>query len=455
MKKSFEQSREGMERAPAGRDESQAGEAIKVYGRSFSDPATQLYWKGERMFCRVTGRSAFLLRALWQEGVLEQFSQEGFLSPVELLPGPDEHECSFLLANAGRIGFWYEWSPAMWKAAALHMIEFLLALENIALTLRNFQPWDLLFQMGQPKCIHPGAIFWFEQKAFTATMETIARYLIYPLLLSTTSQSRLASVLLRDTIHGIPSAEFSWVQEFSDATQADLERLPPREFLLKLKHRVEGLEIRYPNALWQEYENLDMPLAPRQCWSQKRMSVHRILSELHPASVLDCGCNTGWYSTLAAANGAEVIAADTDHASLDLLFTRIRLQKIKVLPLAMDINDPSPPYGPENAWFPPAVNRLQCDLLLVLALSHHLIFSEVKLGLEQLVDAISPLAKKWLLIEFIPFEGANIPYSPGDHPGSERWYRQDSFIQAFMRKFSKVTILPSSPGKRKLLFFEK
>ena len=107
--------------------------------------------------------------------------------------------------------------------------------------------------------------------------------------------------------------------------------------------------------------------------------------------VLDLGANDGHFSRLAVDAGAEyVVAVDADPLVVDTLYRALRdEQNTRILPLTMNLANPSPATGWRGVERQAFLGRAEPDLVLALAVIHHLaISSNVPLGafLDMVVD---------------------------------------------------------------------
>jgi hypothetical protein len=282
----------------------------------------------------------------------------------------------------------------------------------------------------------------------------MARGFLYPLHLCQKGQSRLARTLLRDAVYGIRPEEFPELAEMERKLQSDLSDSRPREVLAQLHDEFEELAIPEPDTKWSEYHR-DWPLKPSDHWGRKQWTVHQVLKELQPRTVLDLACNLGWFARMASVEGAEVIAADVDETCVNRLYRRLRQDEGHVLPLVLDLNDPSPGYGVGIHWFAPATERFQADLVLALAVTHHLVLSGFRLGFDQVVQALSGFTRRALLVEFVPFDSEGCPYDRNDRPNAADWYDLDHFVLALRTEFRTVSVLPNPPKARRLVLCEK
>ena len=90
--------------------------------------------------------------------------------------------------------------------------------------------------------------------------------------------------------------------------------------------------------------------------------------------MLDLGANDGRFSRLAIeAGAASVVAVDSDHVVVDRLYRDLRQEgEHRILPLVIDLSNPSPALGWRNRERPAFVERVRPDLVLCLAVVHHL-----------------------------------------------------------------------------------
>lgn len=93
--------------------------------------------------------------------------------------------------------------------------------------------------------------------------------------------------------------------------------------------------------------------------------------------VLDLGANDGRFSKLALEHGAtQVVAADVDHLVVDRLYRHLRdIDERRILPLVLDLANPSPGTGWASRERQSIVDRVRPDLVLCLAVVHHLALS--------------------------------------------------------------------------------
>ena len=137
-------------------------------------------------------------------------------------------------------------------------------------------------------------------------------------------------------------------------------------------------------------------------WIAKETAVSRALGRFRQESVLDVGCNTGHFSTLAAQSRATVVAIDRDPGVAGSLWKSARAGKLPILPLVVDIARPPGACGWANSECPSFLDRARgrFDCVLMLALMHHLVVNE-RVPLDRIFDLAAQLTRRLLLVEYI------------------------------------------------------
>jgi len=109
---------------------------------------------------------------------------------------------------------------------------------------------------------------------------------------------------------------------------------------------------------------------------RKQAFVAEVAAEKKPGLTWDMGCNDGAYSRIAAENSDRVVAFDFDHATVEALYRSLREEgNTKILPLVSNLADPSPALGWRGLERKTLVDRGAPDLMLALALIHHVSIS--------------------------------------------------------------------------------
>ncbi len=391
------------------------------------------------------------------------------------------------------ISYCMEWSSEMLRDAAMLICHLSIELYAKGLTFKDAHPWNILFDAGQPLFIDWGSIGTIEPQHGWPYSEFRDRFII-PLYLMSTGQSRLARLFMLDTVNRprpmdifrllvgrvtLPKLlklyRLNIVNIYREThiTKKLVLRVP---FLISVYHWLSRLEflktktkvddefflhllqtvktipgIKGVSTEWTNYQGPDvLSHQLSDGWTTKIRNIHYLLQKLRPETVLDIGCNKGWFTELAASQGCQVIAIDVDDPSINTLYGRVHVSKMPILPLVMDICTPTPPHGVNHAYRK-AQSRLQADLVLALAITHHLVFKR-GCSFEVISKQLAEFTKKWLIVEFVPPEDYYVKNWMND---KFAWYQLEGFTKSLRTFFKRIEVLDSSPSPRVLLLCER
>ena len=133
--------------------------------------------------------------------------------------------------------------------------------------------------------------------------------------------------------------------------------------------------------------------------------------------------NNGRYSRIAAEGARTVVAVDADQGPVELLYRDLRDEgNEQILPLTMNLADPSPGLGWRGLERKSLPDRGKPDLVLALALVHHVAIS-ANVPVKEFVDWLASLGSA-LVIEFPTREDPMVkkllaPKRDGLHPDYE------------------------------------
>jgi SAM-dependent methyltransferase len=169
--------------------------------------------------------------------------------------------------------------------------------------------------------------------------------------------------------------------------------------LARATRTIERLRRPKRESAWIDYEST------KSHYSQdadrfKESFVRNTLRQRRPHTVWDLGCNTGQFSIIASEVAKHVIAMDSDEPSVDALYRRVRAGGHNILPLVMDLANPSPDQGWAQTERRGLTQRGTADVALCLALIHHIaIGGNVPFG--RFADWLASFAR-CAIIEFVP-----------------------------------------------------
>jgi len=297
-------------------------------------------------------------------------------------------------------------------------------------------------------------------------------------MLETTLHTNRSTIRKREVFLGFGRKRFAYDFRTLLKRLALVKRGPlKQQFLRSIRKEVDSLNVSLPKSDYSGYykaKREDGAFDDSTSWSEKQRVVYEAIREFKPATVLDVGSNTGWFSVLAAKQGCQVVALDTDESCMNVLYAKAKREQLPILPLVMNLTNMTPDvfpieYGDEEestligGEFPlllAAEKRLRCDMVLALAIVHHLALGQNQ-SFSQIAQSLSVLSKKHLVLEFVPRDDPLIVSEPDffpalkAHPDEFDWYTLDNLNLELRRYFGEIRIEQSFPDPRTILICSK
>jgi SAM-dependent methyltransferase len=381
--------------------------------------------------------------------------------------------------------FCFEWPANMLKDAALLTLDLARDICPDGLVLQDASPFNVLFDGARPVFVDVGSFTRATNAYLWAAYQQFCTFFLFPLYLYAAGNDTVPKALLMDCYNGVRATDVAkclgfprklrtpgywgrvWLPErLAGASERlrkrkDMDSLYARlgdrvdipalrsRFLAKLHKNVTKIRLPGPAGNWADYyEETDAGVL-----ESKKREIGNALSRLNPDSVLDIGCNRGVFSLMAAEAGADVIALDSDHGCATRLYEIARDKRLRILPLVFDVLNPSPGIGWRAVQYPPARERLRCDMVFALALLHHLVFTGGQ-DFDRVVQSIKDFQKKWCIIEYIDPSDPMTQFLPRRPTLDYGWYTFDNFLDALQRNYTTVTVLKKLSDTRTLLLAE-
>ncbi|MDY7100412.1 MAG: class I SAM-dependent methyltransferase [Actinomycetota bacterium] len=141
--------------------------------------------------------------------------------------------------------------------------------------------------------------------------------------------------------------------------------------LRNLERTIGRLRWKPVGSTWSSYSGRSH--YSDEALAAKERFVESVAADRRRGLVLDLGANDGRFSRLVADHAERVVAADVDHLVVDRLYRSLRDEgETRITPVVADLADPSPSLGWRHRERPSFVERMRPDLVLCLALVHHL-----------------------------------------------------------------------------------
>jgi ribosomal protein L11 methylase PrmA len=325
----------------------------------------------------------------------------------------------------GFISYPYEWSFSQLKDAALTTLAIQKQAMQHGMSLKDATAFNVQFDAGRPVLIDTLSFEHYEEGKPWVAYRQMCRHFLAPLALMARTDVRL-NQLFRTNLDGVPLDLASALLPYSsrlrlallvhihmhakmDRRHASSAQKPGGNGRLgrtQLLGIIDNLESAIKNLSWNPggtewsdyYQDTNYS---RAGMDHKRKLAAEFIEAVAPRRVWDLGANTGEFSRLASDRGIDTMAFDIDPAAVERNYLRVKQHSEKhVLPLLMDLTNPSPGLGWNHAERSSLADRGPADLVLSLALVHHLAISgNVPLG--HIARFLCRLARN-LVIEFVP-----------------------------------------------------
>ncbi len=357
------------------------------------------------------------------------------------------------------VSYPYEWSFGMLRDAALLTLRAQTIATESGFALRDATAYNVQFQRGRPILIDTLSFERAKAGEPWIAYRQFCEHFVAPLALMAHRDVRLG-LMLRDHIDGIPldlaatllpgrtrlnlglgahvHAHARAQRRFagdapeaaSSARKATVSPLRQRALIDSLERTIKSLDWEPAGTEWADYA--DNTSYDDAATSAKEQLVRAYLEAAGGDVVWDLGANTGRYSRIPTELGRRVIAWDVDPAATERHYRAIRRDGTEsTLPLLLDLANPSPGLGWAGQERQSVAQRSNADVLLALALVHHLaIGRNVPLGS---ISAYFASLAPHLVVEFVPKEDAMVQRLLATRKDVFAEYTMEGFETAFAR----------------------
>jgi len=373
--------------------------AVRPEPGSFRDPESRVFYSNGDI-CRAlspTGLEDF--EALVASGLHEdaRIVRTERLEDLSAAEGLLEQGAAAVLRHepVPFVSYPYEWTFSMLKDAALLQLDLLLSTLDHDLTLKDSSPYNVQFRGARTVFVDVGAFERLRPAELWVGYRQFCMLYLYPLLLQALKGVDFQP-WLRGSIDGIAPVQMRGLLSFRDRFRRGLT---PNVFLLARLERPAGAagrrkarpelgrqviraNVRKMRKLvarldWRPSENVWVAYGERNTYTaedaaQKDRFVREVAASKRWELVWDLGANNGRHSRIAAETGAYVVAMDADQGPVELLYRDLHAAgDERILTLTTNVADPSPSLGWRSQERRPLLDRGRPDLVLALALIHH------------------------------------------------------------------------------------
>ncbi len=434
-------------------------------GASFRDPSGFLFIRDDILHRQVNQVYAADYDRLMTSGLYEKLVEAGRLIPhveSEVQPAAPDAYKILRPERLPFISYPYEWSFGQLKDAALATLSIQKRALKYGMSLKDASAYNIQFYQGKAALIDTLSFEAYQEGEPWVAYRQFCQHFLAPLALMAYCDIRL-SQLLRVHIDGIPldlasrllPSRTRWnvglashihlhasaQKKYSEASIAEarhgrtMSKAALTALIESLQNTIRKLEWKPTGTEWGEYYN-DTNYSDA-AFEHKKQLVAEWVGRVDPRLVWDLGANTGVFARQAAGPDTYAAAWDIDPAAVEQNWRQVRAEKQEnLLPLVLDLTNPSPAIGWNNHERESFGQRGPADLVLALALIHHLAISN-NLPFERIAEAMAGWGK-WLVIEFVPKSDSQVQKLLRSRKDIFDGYTREAFEATFGRYFEII-----------------
>jgi hypothetical protein len=429
---------------------------------SFRDPSGFIFHENDEIFRAINYFYKNNYDYLISSGLYDELVSKNLLIPhteVENNKFIDPNVYKIIQPQkVGFISYPYEWCFSQLKDAAI----LTLAIQEIALkygmSLKDASAYNVQFVDGKPVLIDTLSFELFDEHKPWIAYNQFCKHFAAPLALMYYKNIELGK-LLRVYLDGIPldlassllsfknklhfgilihivlhakaQAKFAGNKSSFSGNKSKLSMNSHKQLIESLNNLVGSLHLKEKTSTWNEYyadNHTD------EYYTHKKELVATFLEIAKPESVWDIGANTGLFSRIAAEKNIKVVSSDFDARCVEINYQTMKKNGEKnILPLVMDLTNPSPGIGWANSERGAFLDRGPVDLVMALALVHHLAIGN-NVPLSNIAELFSKICN-WLIIEFVPKEDEKVQVLLSSREDIFKYYSEENFEKAFENYF--------------------
>lgn len=451
-------------------------------GGSFRDPSGFLFTRRGELYRQVNRVYADHYERLITSGLYQKLVKAGLLVPHTEVDIPPEDAAQALKILKPEvvpfISYPYEWCFGQLKDAALTTLNIQKRALKYGLSLKDASAYNIQFYQGRPALIDTLSFEIYREGEPWVAYRQFCQHFLAPLALMAYRDVRLGQ-LLRIYIDGLPldlvrallPARTRWnlglythihlhakaQRRYADVSLAEaragrrMSKQALLGLLLSLENTVQKLRWEAGGTEWAEY--YDRTNYTQTAFEHKRQLVSTWIEQVTPRQVWDLGANTGLFSRLASKREIYTVAFDVDAAAVERNYQQAKAEKdAHLLPLMLDLTNPSSAMGWHHRERASFLQRGPADLVVALALVHHLAISN-NVPLEALT-AFFAESGRWLIVEFVPKSDSQVQKLLRSREDIFPDYTRQGFEQAFGQRFKIHQAVPLRESERWLYLME-
>jgi hypothetical protein len=429
---------------------------------SFRDPSGFIFYRDGSLYRQINTAYRENYDHLMDSRLYDTLVESGLLIPhKEVDIAPEEPSDAYKVIKPQPISFIsypYEWCFSQFKNAALTTLEIQKKALDFGMSLKDCSAYNIQFVHGKPLLIDTLSFKKYLEGRPWIAYRQFCRHFLAPLALMCYKDIGL-SRLFRVYMDGIPldlasallpcrtwlklslfshihlhaKSKAYYADKVVDTSRYKMTQLSFKGVIDNLESAIRKLNWRPGNTEWANYYEDTNYSA--DALEHKKKIVAGFLDQVNPKSVWDLGANDGLFSRIASDRGITTISFDADPAAVEKNYLNcIEKNESNILPLLIDLTNPSPGIGWQSEERLSLLQRGPADMVFALALIHHLAISN-NLPFSKIADFLKKICSS-LIIEFVPKNDSQVQRLLATRKDIFPDYKQQVFESEFSRCFT-------------------
>lgn len=451
---------------------------------SFRDPSGFVFKEGGQIFRAISDTYKPTWEQLKQTSVMTKAVEKKLVLPfTDVSDRFPDYPCTITTPSIPFISYPYEWCFGQLKDAALHTLKLqILCLEN-GCSLKDASAYNIQFEGVNTQFVdHLSVDIRKDDKPWGAYLQFCKHF--YAGLILTSYHGFSILKLFSNWIDGLPLDFASTLLPLRSYLSPSVAIHIHAHAKMQSKHsdarkssaKVKGLNIsrgsliKLCQSLYSSIEQTRLPQIKTE-WgnyyqdtnyteqgeADKKEVIERIASGNPGNLAVDLGANTGVYSKILSRHYSYVLACDIDVLAVEKHYQSLKNEKVNnILPLVLDLSNPSSAIGWANEERDSFQTRCQADCVSALALIHHLVMT-AGIPFALIAEYFAKLLKREgiLIIEFVPKNDSQVERLLAAREDIFTDYCKQNFVEAFCQYFDLIDEYPISDSSRTVYVFKK
>jgi hypothetical protein len=418
---------------------------------------------------------------LMQSGLYEELTQKGLLIEHQEIQIDTDDPKVYKLLYPTQISFQsypFEWSYTQWKKAItanLHINQIAL---KYGMVLKDATPFNYFLTGGKAVMFDTSSFMFFKSGDKWIAYKQFCTEFLGPVTLMYYKGQKW-SRLTRTHLRGLPLEFIS--KQLPLKSWFHLNTLLHIHIHARYTRKKINVASTNKNGFSKEKISslFEMILSALNCWTtpyqynihwfgyyqndieSRKYLVHKEqvitnwLKKIVPNTLVDLGANTGKFCFIAEKIAKKVIALEADDTCVDGIENQIQKLGYKnVDAVVMDLAESTSNIGLLNKEIRSIYTRAQSDVVLALAIVHHLHVSN-QLSFKQIAEIIALYSRRHAIVEFVPKSDKKVQLLLLDKTLDFSGYNDKNFINALLEWFDITEVVKLQDSERVLYLLEK